>query len=206
MNQVLLYILILSVASTAAEPGQWKGLRLDVSTQSDAMAKLGDPERIDHNQKLRTPVDALLDKQHRFERLTFKHGEGFDAAILYFSDDRLKAVLIDLHDKVKASSLSEIYRLDFQLKASVVENRSLPGQFEKHQGKTYPRQFPGTYELIADSGESWVAAQVSNSSFGTVLRQSAGLADDSMGFPGKVYGVWLISKSLRDRSGVEALK
>jgi len=199
-------MLMVPLTAGAAEANQWKGLKLDASTQGEAIATLGDPTESEHAQKIRTPVDILLDKKLRFERLVCKKGEAFDRADLYFRDGKLVAILIDLKEQVKAAALGSVYNLEFEPKASVVERGSFGRDYERHKGKVYPRNFPTVYELVADAPTSWVAAYIGNSGFGSAMRTLGGLADDSMGFPGKCYRIWLISKSLRDATGVEALK
>lgn len=206
MSRLVLSILTISLAANAAEPDQWKGLKLDSSTQAEAVAALGDPTDSGRDQKLHTPVDALLDKKLRFDKLVFKKGQGFDRAELFFYGGRLKAIYINLRQEIKAASLSEAYQIEFEPKASVIERGSGRREYERHKGKVYPVNFPPVYELIGQTENSWVAAYVGNASIGAVLRQGMGVADDSMGFPGKVGGIWLISKSLRDAAGIEALK
>lgn len=209
MNRILLSILmvlLLPPIASAQQPNQWKGLVLDAATQIEAISKLGDPERRDEYQKLHTPIDLLLDRHPRFEKLIFKKGEGFDRAELYFYEGHLKAILIDLHEEIKAGSLSTAYGLEFQPKASVIERRADGRPYQKHEGKVYPSRFPPRYELVAENEKSWVAAYVNNSGFRSMMRDLGGLADDSMAYPGKVRAIWLISKSIRDRAGIEALK
>jgi len=134
----LLCVLLLSLAAAAAEPGQWKGLKLDVSTQAETVAILREPAERQENQKLRTPIDLFLAKDLRLQKLTFKGGEGFNRAELYFRDGRLRVIRVDLSAPVKASSFPTAYKLEFLPKPSGV-----------------------MYALIGEAEASWVVASVS---------------------------------------------
>ncbi|MDA2930651.1 hypothetical protein MYX84_12020 [Acidobacteria bacterium AH-259-O06] len=189
----------------AQSPNSWRGLILDQFTIKDTTSVLGKPYRVKENQKLKTEVGDWIGKKTRYEKLEFKV-EGVDKASLYFLKGILKVIEIDLDEKINPNSLESAYGIGFVPKVSGLDIAFKPRDFERNQGKIYPKSYPSVYHLIGVADSAYVVAVVGNAGIRSAFRSVAGVPDDSMSFPGKVETVQLISKSLTDTSGLEALK
>jgi hypothetical protein len=66
------------------------------------------------------------------------------------------------------------------------------------------QSYPILYYLYAKAPETFLLADVSNNSLGSVLGSKA--VNDGIGYPGKVFRLQIISRTLENRDGVEILK
>ncbi len=187
-------------------PDSWHGLTLDRATSEDAVSVLGRPSKIKENQKLRTPVGAWLDKSARYTTLELKKVSGIKRAKLYFQENTLKVVEIGLREKINPDSLSQAYGLDFTPRVPKMNLAFSPENYERQAGKIYPKQYPRQYHLIAVSERAYVVAEVWRGQWAMLGAELAGQLGDSTSFPGKVHTIQLISTSLRDARGLEALR
>ena len=105
---------------------------------------------------------------------------------------------------VDPNSLDAAYGIGFVPKVSGIEVAFHPADYERNQGKIYPKTYPTVYRLIGVSETAYVVASVGNSSFGSVFKKLGGVGDQS--YPGKVGSVQLISTTLHDARGVEELR
>jgi hypothetical protein len=191
-------------------PDRWRGLVLDQSTPTDARNILGDPasDRPDrlfiyHVNKWFQPG---LNKKN-LRKIAFKGVEGFDKVDLYFREDKLVVIQLDPYQKIAPTALSNIYGTQFNPFVSGFEEAMSPQQFERNQGKVYPKTFPDSYSLVGLSSSSVIAAIVENSGFGSILKQGLGVRDTAgAGFPGTVRQIQLISRTLENRQGADLLK
>ena len=199
---VVAVLLLLSVS--AQSPDSWRGLTLDKTTIEDAVAVLGEPSKRKEKQNLRTQVNDWLDKSNRYTKLEFKKPQGLDKVTLYFLDGTLRVIDIDLKQKINPNSLEAAYGLGFVPKVSGIEIAFSPQDYERNQGKVYPKNYPVTYRLIGVAERAYVVATVGNSSFGSMMKVLGGIPDQS--YPGKVEGIQLISTTLQDTRGVDVLR
>lgn len=202
-------LLALSLAGNlyAQSPNSWRGLVLDHSTIEEAVSKLGPPNKSGENQKLRAwAIGPWLDNSARFTKLEWKGMEGIDRASLYFRGGVLRAVEIDLKEKITSAALQSAYGIEFVPKVSGINIAFSPQDYERHAGKVYPKLYPTQYYLIGVSPEAYVVGDVWRSSLSVVGRSTIGAPDDTASFPGHVHRLQLISTSLRDARGTEALK
>lgn len=128
-----------------------------------------------------------------------------DSAELYFLNDKL--VMIQLDTKgVRPNSLANIYGIGFKPMVEGADEGWNPKDFERHEGRVYPKTYPSVYYMVAVSDKSFLSVMIDNSSFGSVLKKSFEIRDSEGDFPGKVSFLQIISRSLENRDGADALK
>lgn len=103
-----------------------------------------------------------------------------------------------------ASALSQIYGIQFAPRISGLTEALYPRDFERNQGRIYPKSYPTVYDLVAVTEKAFVSALVANNSVTTILKKSAGVTDTG-DFPGKVTLIRIISRSLENRDGADVL-
>ena len=82
-----------------------------------------------------------------------------------------------------------------------------PRDYERNQGKVYPKTYPTVYHMVAVSEHSFVTAMVGNvPSFLGALARSSGIPDKLGSFSGKVDFIALFSRTLENREGADVLK
>lgn len=176
------------------KPDRWRGLILDESTAEDALKTLGKPSK-----------DKTVTKQTVSRIVTFKNLEGISEARLIFEKDRLVVISLKPSQKIDAKAIPNIYGLEFEPRVSGFEEAINPRDYERHKGKVYPKTYPAVYELISVTPRSRVTCLIANNSFGSILKQSAGVRDESE-FPGHAILIQLVSRTLDNHKGADALK
>ncbi len=182
-----------SQAEDGPKPDRWRGLILDESTAEDVIKTLGKPSK------------DRVTKQIGNRTLTFKNLEGISEAQLIFEKERLVVISLRPSRKIDAKAVPNIYGLEFEPRISGLEEAVNPGDYERHEGRVYPKTYPAVYELISVTPHSRVTCLIANNSFGSILKQSAGIRDETE-FPGHVALIQLISRTLDNRRGADALK
>lgn len=191
---------------------RWRGLIINMSSPEDAVKILGQPMK-DKMESTRTyPLNKRLILDHNSKdvrRLAYKKLEGIKEADLFFKDNKLVLIQLQLEKKVDASAVSRIYGISFTPKISGAELSLSPGDYETHKGNTYPRNFPVVYYLIGLSDQTYVSAMVENGGVGNILfgsRRGKIGEEDGAGFPGKIGRIQIISRVLENRQGEDVLK
>lgn len=208
--KVLLVLVLLAVSTIAqsAQPDRWKGLIIGESSPEDAVRLLGAPESTKTDRLQIKGADAnWLTKaitEKKFQILTFKKVQSVDRATLSFQDGRLAVIELDMAEQPAASALPRIYNISFAPRISGMTEALYPKDFERNQGRVYPKSYPTVYDLVAVTETTFVSALIANNSFGTILRKTAG-ATDTGDFPGKAILIRIISRSLENRDGADAL-
>ncbi len=192
------------------QPDKWRGLVLDESTPEDALRILSLPAKDSTNRIYADPINNWLTKKHKdkiFRTLEFKNPEGIDKAFLYFLDGKLVAIMLDVKKGISPEGLSNIYGVEFQPVVKAVEVAAFPRDFERREGKIYPKTYPTVYHMVAVSERSFVTAMIGNvPSLGGAFARSAGIPDKPSSFPGRVDFVTLISRKLENRDGADVLR
>jgi hypothetical protein len=208
---LLLFFLVSTVAAQdGPKPDRWRGLVLNEATSADAIAKLGKPKKDGMGAISADPVSHWLTekrKQRIHRNLVFEKVEGVDRVFLSFLEDKLVMITIDLKDKIEPLAVANSYGISLEpVVLAMSEAFARPGEMERNQGKVYPKIFPAVYHLVGVSEKSFITAMVGNSSFGSVLGSSMGVGSQSGKLPGKVEFVTLVSRTLENRDGANALK
>lgn len=210
---VVIFFCVSSVVSQeqgGAKPDRWRGLVLGESTPEDAIRILGQPAKDSMNRIFAQPIDNWLTKKHKdkvFRTLEYKKPEGIDKAWLYFLDGKLVAIMLDVKKGISPDALGNIYGVEFQPVVGAVDLAMFPKNYERNQGRVYPKTYPTVYHMVAVSERSFVTAMVGNvPSFGGALARSMGVPDKPGSFPGRVDFVTLISRTLENRDGANVLK
>jgi hypothetical protein len=179
LTRAALFTLLFILAGVAQEqdkpmPDRWRGLVIDESTPEDAIRILGQPQ----SDKLSNlPVRRINNwitktrKEKVFKRLKFNKPEGLDAAELYFLSGKLVMIQLDTKE-LKPNSLDGVYGIEFRPMVSGADEGWNPKDFERNQGRVYPKSYPTVYHMVAISENSFVCAMIGNSSFGSVLKMS----------------------------------
>src|SRR5215204_1744899 len=171
----LLVVPSFGVAQNAEQPSphKWRGMMLGESTPEDSVKAFGEPtsDKIDKLTVYR--IQSWLAKktsQKIFRVLEFKKLEGIDKAKLYYLDEKLVAIDLDLKKSIPPAALSNIYGIDFQPIVGAADIAFRPRDYETSQGRVYPKTYPVVYSMVATAQRSFVAAMVENvPSFGGAL-------------------------------------
>lgn len=208
-----IFFLFLAGVTFAQQPDRWHGLILNESTVGDSVKMLGQATKDENNQSMRVfgGVNRWLthrQKEKIFRVLEYNLGkEGVQKAVLYFLDDKLVRLNLDLKSgTVSPNGLGSIYGIKLSPMVGALDIAMSPADYERNQGNIYPKSYPTVYYLAGVSEKSFVSAMVSNSSFGSVFAKSMGIPDQPNSFPGKVEYIDLISRTLENRDGANILK
>lgn len=191
-------------------PDRWRGLVLDKSTPEDAIRILGTPEKDKPGSVAVFRIKNWLSKQARervFRTLEFKKPAGIDKASLSFLDGKLVAISLDVKKGISPNALANIYGVEFQPAVGTLDIAFNPRDYERNQGRVYPKTYPTVYSLVAASEKSFIDAMISNvPSFGGAFVKAMGVPDQPGSFPGRVDFITLVSRRLENRDGAEVLK
>jgi hypothetical protein len=147
-------------------------------------------------------------KEKIFRNLEFKLGESVQKATLSFLDNKLVMITLDLKSgTVSPNGLSNFYGIPFQPLIGAMDLALFSKDYERNQGRVYPKTYPTVYSLAAVADKSFVSAMISNvPSMLGALAKSAGVPDEPNSFPGKVEYVQIISRTLENRDGANVLR
>ncbi|MFN2493642.1 MAG: hypothetical protein ABR501_12255 [Pyrinomonadaceae bacterium] len=102
---------------------------------------------------------------------------------------------------MSAGTLPNLYSVEFVPKIGGMDTAFNPRDYERHQGRVYPKNYPVTYYLIALTPTSYLSAMIEDGGIGNTLfgssRGQAG-AGDLGGFPGNASIIQLISRTLEN--------
>jgi hypothetical protein len=197
---IVFFIFAFAVANMAQAqdkplPDRWHGLILDQSTVDDALKALG-----------KTSSDKTIGpKDKAFRVVTFKKVAGMNEAKLMFRDDKLVSIGLQPAKRIEARALPNIYGIEFDVQVSGIEEAVNPKDYERSQGKVYPKTYPAMYFLNAVTERSTIRCVIANNSLGSIIGQTAGVRDNN-GFPGRVSLIQLNSRVLDNRDGADVLK
>lgn len=190
------------------KPDRWHGLVIDEATPDDAIKLLGKPKK-DKTDSLQ--IFGIKDwltkdiKQRKYRVLGYEKPEGLDYVVLGFLDDKLVFIKLD-PKKLPTNALARAYGIDFAPNFNGIDIAFSPKNYERNQGKVYPKNYPAVYDLIAVSERTFLSAAVDNSSFGSVLKEAMGVPDSTISFPGKIIYLQIVSRKLENLDGVDQLK
>jgi hypothetical protein len=217
MRSLLLTLLLLTLSpllqaqeSDSPKPDRWHGLVLEASTPDDAIKILGQPKSdresqlfvLAHHQWL---TKAVKEKQWRI--MEFHSVAGVDKAWLAFDKNELVSIMLDVKKGISPMALSNIYGIEFVPDIGSTDIAFEPHNYERNQGRVYPKTYPTVYNLVGVAETSFVFAMIGNvPSFGGALARSAGVPDQPGTFPGRVSMIQLISRKLQNRDGADVLK
>jgi hypothetical protein len=188
-------------------PDRWRGLIIDQSTTEDAIKVLGQPASDKTDNFRPYPFDKRIStKGKTFRHLKFKGINGLDSALLVFTDNKLVSISLDLKDHIAASAIPNNYGIEFEPKIGALSSSSNPRDYERHEGKLYPKNYPAGYYLVGETPEVWIGAAINNSSFGSMMMGSSRGSTGAGAFPGKAMSVIIVSRSLANREGADVLK
>ena len=154
-------------------PDSWNGLMLDESTVEDAIAVLGDPRKDREDQKFNTRISSWLAKDGRFRRLEYRKVADVDKAYLYFQNDHLKVIELDLDETFAAVKLPLYYEEGI---------------------RTAGGEFPTTFNIIGIGATSFLVALVVHQGASRLLYDQTRLRMD---VPGDVQVIQLVSRLLQ---------
>lgn len=188
-------------------PDRWHGLIIDQSTSEDAVKALGQPSSDKPDSFRPYPFDKRIStKGKTFRKLKFKELKGFDSVELVFTDNKLVCISLNLKEKIQASAVQNNYGIEFEPKISGMEVSSNPNNYERVQGKLYPKNYPAGYFIVGDTKEVWIGAGIDNSSFGALMLGSSRGSTGAGAYPGKAYFIIILSRALENNEGVDVLK
>ena len=186
-SSVLFVIFVIAInLGMAAEPNSWHGLILDETTYQDITEVLGEPNKVQREEKLPFILHRI-DNEQKFIRLEYKHKFNVNNINLYISmdEDTLVLILLDVSVAINPNSFIEAYDIDF----SVVDDRE-------------------GYKIIGKSENSFVVARIFDREslkeimFGDLVAKPGSIID----LPGRISTVCLVSRSVEDKKGLDALE
>src|SRR5688572_3185887 len=180
----LLLLAVVSISVVAQSPDRWKGLVIDESTPENAISILGKP---DSDKTDSFPIWKIEDwftksiREKKWRRLEYKNVEGFDKVILALDT---KLVFIELNPKkLDPDVLENAYGIPFSATADKLVRALEPGNYGRETGRM--QSYPVLYYLYAKAPKTFLLADVSNNSLGSLLGSKA--VNDDIGYPGKVF-------------------
>ncbi|NNE98935.1 MAG: hypothetical protein HKN25_07930 [Pyrinomonadaceae bacterium] len=195
-------------AQGTAKTNEWRGLKLGVSTSSDAIGLFGKPTADRLRQKYRPmKFDEWFDVGTADFRVFVYEGgralRGFKSVRLFFRDDFLMVIRLKPR-KMKALALERAYDSEFEYVPDRFSEIFLPGDYgRRRKGPNRPKNYPMFYYLLNETNESYALAAIDNNSVREVFgdpRYSRG------GVPGSVNTLDLISTKLESDDGSDLLK
>lgn len=210
LSIILILIFSFSIFGQKAQTNQWRGLILDEAIPEKAVEVLGKPKTDKDNEAYRPlKFNEWFDvKEKNFRVLHYEDAqkvEGFKDVKLYFRKGKLVAIWLE-PEKLEANSLEMAYDAEFRYLSDKFSESMNPRDFERNQGRSYPKSFPTVYFLMNKNDSTYAFAMIANNSFGSIFGKSMGVKDASESLPGKVAIINLISKSLESKAGVNLLK
>jgi len=195
-------------AQGTAKTNEWQGLKLGVSTTSNAIGLFGNPTVDRLRQKYRPlKFDEWFDVGTADFRVFLYEGgralRGFKSVRLYFRDDVLMVIRLKPR-KMKASALERAYDSEFEYVPDRFSEFFLPGDYgRRRKGRKRPKNYPMFYYLLNETDEAYALAAIDNNSVREVFgdpRYTRG------GVPGSVNTLDLISTKLESEDGADLLK
>lgn len=196
------------LSADGPQPDRWHNLVLSQTSSAEAIKELGASVADKDDRLFLRPINKWFESglNHKaLRKISFKDVEGFSEVDLYFREDKLAVIQLTLAKGIEPTALPNVYGLKFEPYIDGIFEAMNPSNFERNQGKVYPKTYPSEYALVAVSEKSVVSAHVTNNGFGAALRQSNGIRDTAgAGFPGKVKLIQLISRDLDIKGGASA--
>lgn len=197
--------------SDSPQPNQWKELVLDQTSADEIIKRFGKPKS-DKIEKVVIPaISQLLTKELKLKKwriLNYKTIENVKNTLLVFgTDNKLVIIHFELKD-LAPKVFIDAYGLAFKPVFSGFDQAFNAKDFARDaNGNVYAKSYPTVYYLFGTSEKSFVVAGIANvPSFGGALKKSIGIPDSTLGYPGKVMTVELISRLLEDKSSADVLK
>lgn len=190
------------------KPDRWRGLVIDEATPDDAIKLIGRPKK-DKTDSLQ--IFGIKDwltkdiKQKKYRVLGYEKPEGLDYVMLGFLEDKLVFIKLD-PKKLPTNALARAYGIDFAPNFNGIDIAFSPKNYERNQGKVYPKNYPAVYDMIAVSEKTFLCAAIDNSSFSSVLKEAMGVPDSTISFPGKIIYLQIVSRKLENLDGIDQLK
>ena len=139
---------------------------LDESTPDDALKAFGKAARDStgpFNASILNDRITRRRKEKIFRTLEFKKPAGVERAWLTFLDGKLVSITLDLKSgTVSPNALSNIYGTEFHPIFSGLDLAFNPRDFERHDSKVYPKNYPTAYHLPFVTERSFVLAMIGN--------------------------------------------
>jgi hypothetical protein len=194
--------------SDTPQPDRWRGLVIDEATPDEAIKLLDKPKK-DKTDSLK--IFGIQDwlstqiKEKKFRLLGYEKPEGLDFVWLGFLNDKLVFIKLE-PKKLPATALVRAYGIEFAPNFNGINVAFNPKNYERNQGKLYPKNYPAIYDLIAVSEKTFLSASVDNGGFGSILKEAMGVPDSPISFPGKITYLQIVSRKLENLDGVDQLK
>lgn len=213
LSLLLCWVFVFTIFTSGQEKAQtdrWRGLVLDEATPEKAIEVLGKPKTDKEAQKFR-PIkfNEWFDVDgKKFRILHYENSvavNGFDDVKLIFRDNKLVCISLE-PEKLGANLLALSYEGEFVYLSDKALESFSPGDFERNQGRSYPKSYPEYYYLMNKTVKSYAFALIGNSSFGSIFGKALGVKDASESLPGNVSVIQLISITLQTSKGTELLK
>lgn len=110
--------------------------------------------------------------------------EGFKDVKLAFRNDKLVSITLEPKELV-VNALPRSYKAKFVYLSDKFAESASPQDFERNQGRTYPKSYPTVYFLMHKADPSYVFAMIANNSFGSILGKCMGAKMPLNRFPAK---------------------
>lgn len=207
---VLLLPVLCIVLLAQPQPDRWRGMVINESSPEDAITAFGKPSDDKTDRFFVSGIDSKWitpkQKEKIFRRLSFKKLDGIKQCQLTFLENKLVAILLIPDKEIQAAALGNIYGVEFVPRISGMQQALNPRDYERHEGRVYPKNYPSVYDLVAVTPKTFITAGIGNTGFGKVLKESMGAGDAGSSFPGKAYAIQIISRTLENRDGADVLK
>lgn len=192
-------------------PNQWKGLTLDQTTAQQILDKFGKP-KFDKIEKINVPaISGFLTqelKKKKWRMINYNKIETAKNPIFVFdADSKLVLIHFEIEDLAPQAFINA-YNSSFKPIFSGIDQTLNSSDYSRDaNGNVYAKNYPTTYYLFAIFDKSYVLGGISNApSFGQALKNSAGISNSNLTYPGSVKTIELVSRTLENKDNTDVLK
>ncbi len=190
MKALILVLTLFTVTSVAQEPDSWRGLVLDEATPETAIAVLGKPKAEKKEDRFMSYRNKIIRDLKDLRILHWEKTEGFEDVKLYFTGGTLAIIQLEKPEKkIPAKVFADAY--------SGVSFEPAP----RASSSAYYEMDAVTPRSIITAGIGNVTGSVSSGLFG-----SAGKSGQVRRLEGNVIQIFIQSRRVDDRRGLDALK
>ncbi len=210
---IIAFILFAITSSTLAQEkaklNSWRGLVLNQTSVNEAKEKLKVSSKESTSESFKAIIGSKWfgdKKEKKFRKLAFRKFEGFDEVNLYFLDDYLVVIELNLQEDLLASSLIDAYENRFFPLVGNYIGMSPAELTEANRQIIYPTDgFPLEYYLASASNE---AIGLAFASIGVKQRLKYLGAEriPATTLPGNVRKIQLVSRKLEIKKNINLLK
>jgi hypothetical protein len=205
---IITALTLVTPAQEKAKLNSWRGLILNETNIEQAKEILNQPTKEEKAKSLKTLTGSQwFDiKKTKFTKLSYKNLEGFDGSELYFLDDILVAIELELKDALPSASLIDAYENKFFPLVGNHLGMSPAELMDDSRPIIYPEDgFPLQYYL-ASANDEVIGLAFAAIGFKQRMKYLGATTIPAKTMPGEIKKIQLISRRLESKKKIELLK